>query len=68
MVRMTKKSSFFLLFLLIIIVSACASSGKNTYYKKKKSSHVHTEQLGRNKYFFSPSYQKKLSTSYKKKK
>lgn len=68
MVRMTKLPRYLLLFLLIIIVNSCASSGKNTYYQKKKSSHVHTEQLGRNKYFFSPSYQKKLSTSYKKKK
>jgi uncharacterized lipoprotein YmbA len=54
--------------LMILAMVSCASSKKNTYYaKKKKSSRVSTSQLGRNKYYFSPGYQKKLYRSYKKK-
>lgn len=56
------------MFLLIALVTACAPAKKNTYYKKKKqSSKAKTEQLGRNKYYFSPGYQKKLNSNYKKK-
>jgi len=58
----------FLMFLLIALVTACAPAKKNTYYnKKKQSSKSKTEQLGRNKYYFSPGYQKKLNSNYKKK-
>lgn len=52
--------------LIIIILSAimvmpgCASSSKNTYKSARKSSYIDTSQLGRNKYFFSKKYQKKL--------
>jgi len=53
---------------LISVFISCASSKKNPYYeKRKKASHVNASQLGRNKYFFTPGYQKKLSKSYKKK-
>jgi len=56
------------MFLLIALVTACAPAKKNTYYKKKKqASKAKTEQLGRNKYYFSPGYQKKLNSNYKKK-
>jgi hypothetical protein len=49
-------------------MSSCASSKKNTYYaKKKESARVEKTQIGRNKYYFSSGYQKKLSKSYKKK-
>ena len=55
------------LILLAFIVS-CASSNKNPYYeKRKKASHVNTTQVGRNKYFFSSGYQKKLTKTFKKK-
>ena len=52
---------------LITMVTSCAPAKKNTYYaKRKKTSHVSTSQLGRNKYFFSSGYQKKLNKNYKK--
>jgi Tfp pilus assembly protein PilP len=59
-----------LLMVFLILVSAqCASSKKNTWMeKRKKASHVNTTQLGRNRYYFSTDYQKKLNKSYKKKK
>jgi hypothetical protein len=48
--------------------SLCAPAKKNTYYeKRKKGSQVNASQLGRNKYYFSSGYQKKLSKSYQKK-
>jgi hypothetical protein len=57
----------FSLFLIALFLS-CASSKKNPYYeKRKKASHVNTTQVGRNKYFFSSGYQKKLVKSYKNK-
>jgi hypothetical protein len=45
----------------------CATSKKNSYLSKKSkaASYINTTQLGRNKYFFSPKYQKKLF-KYKK--
>ena len=62
------KFKYLLILLLIIMVSSCSASKKNTYYqKRKKSSHINESQLGRNRYFFSPEYQKKLNKSYKKK-
>jgi len=53
--------------LLMLAMTSCASSKKNSYHaKKKESSRVSTSQLGRNKYYFSTGYQKKLNRSYKK--
>ena len=55
-------------FILVGFLISCASSKKNPYYeKRRKASHVNTTQVGRNKYFFSTGYQKKLYKSYKKK-
>lgn len=52
----------------LILITCCSPTRKNTYYqKRKKASHVNTEQLGRNRYFFSTQYQKKLSSNYRKK-
>jgi sortase (surface protein transpeptidase) len=65
-----KKILKLLLFIpLIFILSAsCASSKKNPYYEKRmKASRTNTKQLGRNKYYFSHDYQKKLAKSYKRK-
>jgi len=46
---------------------SCASAKKNPYYeKRKKSSQVNASQLGRNRYYFSSGYQKKLTKTYKK--
>ena len=54
--------------LLITIFSACAPSKKNYYSDKRlKASQTHASQLGRNKYYFSGNYQKKLEKSYKRK-
>ena len=54
--------------ILIALFISCASSKKNPYYeKRKKASHINTTQVGRNKYFFSSGYQKKLVKSYKNK-
>lgn len=54
---------------LVIFLAGCASSRQNPYAKKRKSSsYVSTTQLGRNKYYFSSGYQKKLKKNYKNKK
>ena len=53
---------------LLILSAGCASSKKNPYYEKRiKASRTNTKQLGRNKYYFSKDYQKKLAKSYKRK-
>jgi hypothetical protein len=47
--------------------TACAPAKKNSFYsKRKKDSQVNASQLGRNRYYFSPGYQKKLNKNYKK--
>lgn len=64
-------SSFLILFALVMmfsVVSSCASTRKNPYYEKRiKASRANATQLGRNRYFFSDSYQKKLNKNYKRK-
>ena len=58
----------FLLLLFVIFTASCAPAKKNPYYeKRKKSSQVNASQLGRNRYYFSKDYQKKLTKIYKKK-
>jgi len=58
----------FLLLFLIAMMAGCASSKKNPYYEKRiKASKNNTKQLGRNRYYFSNDYQKKLAKSYKRK-
>jgi len=58
-----------LLILISIVISAgCAPSRKNPYYEKRiKASRQNTKHLGKNKYYFSNHYQKKLVKSYKRK-
>jgi hypothetical protein len=69
MFRSIRQIKYFLIFLLIAVVTGCASAKQNPYhYKKKKASVVNASQLGRNKYYFSTGYQKKLINTYKKKK
>lgn len=59
--------NFILIFLLIALMNSCVASKQNPYAKKKKqNSHVSASQLGRNKLFYSPGYQKKLSKSKKR--
>ena len=63
------KSLLLLLFLFLMIFSpGCASSNKNPYYEKRmKASETNTTPLGRNRYYYSKNYQKKLTKSYKRK-
>ncbi|MBN2862128.1 MAG: hypothetical protein JXN62_03135 [Bacteroidales bacterium] len=56
-----------LFFMLIAVITGCAPARKNPVIKKRQqASKVHTSQLGRNRYYFSNGYQKKLIKSYKK--
>jgi len=58
----------FMFFILMMISTGCASSKKNPYYEKRmKASRTNTNKLGRNRYYFSKDYQKKLTRSYKRK-
>jgi hypothetical protein len=67
MKRVNCKSITFIILILsaIMIMPGCAASKKNTYQAIRKNSYIDTSQLGRNKYFFSKKYQKKLF-KYKK--
>lgn len=58
---------YIFLFILIAVVTGCAPAKQNPYLKKRQAaSKVNTSQLGRNRYYFSKGYQKKLVKSYKK--
>lgn len=59
------KSACILLLVILLAGSGCAVK-KDPFQSKKKSSHVNTSQLGRNKYYFSVGYQKKLQKSVKR--
>lgn len=69
MKKINRKGLFFIILILsaVLLMPGCATSKKNTYLvkKAKAASYINTTQLGRNKYFFSPKYQKKLY-KYKK--
>jgi len=63
-----RKIKYLLLLILIAVFTGCASARQNPFEKKRaKASRANTSQLGRNKYYFSTNYQKKLVKSYKKK-
>lgn len=63
-----KVIKYIFIFFLIAIFTCCAPAKKNPFYeKRKKNSQVNASQLGRNKYYFSPGYQKKLNKTFKKK-
>ena len=56
------------MFMFVAAFIACAPAKKNPWLEKKKqASKVNTSTLGRNKYYFSLGYQKKLTKSFKKK-
>lgn len=66
MSKTIKILKFLLIIVLIALASGCAPARKNTYYQKRKqASKVNTTQLGRNRYYFSTGYQKKLVKNYK---
>jgi hypothetical protein len=68
MARAIKILKYFSILFLIAAATACSPNKKNTYYQKRKTaSKVNTEQLGRNRYYFSPGYQKKLNSTFKNK-
>jgi len=57
-----------MLLLAMALSSGCSGTRKNPYYQKRvQASKSNTKQLGRNKYYFSNTYQKKLAKSYKRK-
>jgi hypothetical protein len=59
---------YFFICTMIVMITACAPAKKNPFYeKRKKNSYVNASQLGKNKYYFSKDYQKKLNNMYKKK-
>jgi hypothetical protein len=58
---------YFLILLMFASAVTCAPAKKNPFYEKKKNnSPVTASQLGRNKYYFSKDYQKKLQKKFKK--
>jgi hypothetical protein len=68
MSKTIKIMNYVFILILIVIFTACAPAKKNPYYeKRKKSSQVNASQLGRNKYYFSTGYQKKLNKTFKPK-
>ncbi len=62
MKRVNFKGITFIILILsaIMLMPGCASTKKNPYQASRKNSYIDTSQLGRNKYFFSKKYQKKL--------
>jgi energy-coupling factor transporter transmembrane protein EcfT len=68
MPKTIKIIKFLLIFMLVVAFIGCAPVKKNPWAEKRsQASKVHTSQLGRNKFYFSPSYQKKLNKNFKKK-
>jgi hypothetical protein len=67
MKRVYLRSVTFIILVLaaLLLMPGCASSKKNVYQANRRNSYIDTSQLGRNKYFFSKQYQKKLY-KYKK--
>jgi len=59
---------YLLILIFIAAAAACAPAKQNPFEKKRsQASRVNTSQLGRNRFYFSTGYQKKLVRSYKKK-
>lgn len=68
MLKKIKILNYCFILILIVLITGCAPAKKNPYYeKRKKSSQVNASQLGRNRYYFSSSYQKKLNKTFKPK-
>lgn len=68
MSELKKIVKYLLLIVLFISFAGCVPTQKNHYYeKRKKSSRINTSQLGRNRYYFTADYQKRLVKSYKRK-
>lgn len=68
MQNFVKISRIIVLIMAAALLTGCAPAKKNPYYEKRaKSSQVHASQLGRNRYYYTPNYQKRLAKSYKRK-
>jgi hypothetical protein len=68
MPRLIKILKLFFIFYIVLLSTYCAPAKKNPFYeKRKKGSQVNASQLGRNKYYFSTGYQKKLNKTFKRK-
>ena len=66
MSKFTRTIKYLLIFSLIVLSAGCAPSKKNTWVAKRRTAvRANTSQLGRNRYFFSNNYQKKLYRTYK---
>jgi hypothetical protein len=69
MQKFIKILKYGLIFFLVslFISTGCVAARQNPFNKKRsKASHVNTSTLGRNKYYFSTGYQKKLLKTFKK--
>ena len=67
MPRIFRLLKYLLFGIMVIACVECAPAKKNPWsQKKKQGSKVNASQLGRNKYYFSVGYQKKLTKNYKK--
>ncbi|MGQ9619732.1 MAG: hypothetical protein ACUVTX_01955 [Bacteroidales bacterium] len=61
------KYCFLLILIIFLTGTGCASSRKNPWASKRsRASYVNTSRLGKNRYYFSVNYQKKLQKNYKK--
>jgi hypothetical protein len=69
MAKAIKILNYIIFILLVVLLTlSCAPAKKNPFYeKRKKSSQVNATQLGRNRYYFSKDYQKKLTKTFKRK-
>jgi hypothetical protein len=60
------KYEFFLLLITIFTLTGCASAHKTYFAKKKQESLCDLSRLGKNKYFYSGYYERKLTRTTKK--
>ena len=68
MSKAIKIVNYIIILILIVVSISCVPAKKNPYYqKKKRSTQVNASQLGRNRYYFSSGYQKKLNKTFKQK-
>jgi hypothetical protein len=68
MYKAIKILKYIFILCLISAFISCAPAKKNPFYeKRKKDSQVNASQLGRNRYYFSKDYQRKLTKTFKKK-
>lgn len=68
MPKITKILNCLFIVICVLLLTDCASAKQNPYQQKRNAaSRVNTSQLGRNKYYFSNGYQKKLVHNYRKK-